>query len=287
MTLTYQRIDPTGALYGSAISATPATISYVHKTTKQIAPIPSDNPVCIPLGSIGQQITLQWYIRSASDFLELRKWNPNFYLKATASTHTYDIPVDSIWAVDELRVGRKANEPGRWIASLTMTREWNWEADLVSPTPPELAAPSVRTDSVIGVYLSNVDVSGEYVDIGVQDITFEYKSSKQDIAIPGENHIGIPLGYEGPTITLNGIVKGTDLVGATGWTGNTVLKCEKTSYTEFDIDAPTTNYSRWIIESIGWRRAVASAATGALGSQEWQLSLVLVRYWGQELVGTL
>ncbi len=287
MPLTYQRIDPTGNPYSSGVSATPTTISYVHKTSKQVAPIPSDNPVCIPLGSVGQQISITWIIRDLNAFLELRKWNPNFYIKAIASTHTYDIPVDSVWLIDDLKISRKGNEPGRWTCTLTMTREYNWEADLVSPTPPELVAPTPRTDGVIGVLLYNVDTPTEIIDIAMQEITFEYKSSKQDIAIPGEVHIGIPLGYEGPTITLSGIVKGSDLAGATGWTGNTVLVCDKTSYLEFDIDAPPTNYSRWLIDSIGWRRTSGSAAPSVLALQEWTLSLTLVRYWGQELSGVL
>jgi len=241
----------------------------------------------IPLGSIGPQIMVGWTIRALNDFLELRKWNPNFYIKVISSTYDYDIPTDSIWLIDDLKMSRIKASNLKWACVLTMTREWGWEADLISPTPPELSAPSARTDGIIGVALSNLATPAEVLDIPVQSIEMGYKSSKQDVAIPGEDHIGIPLGYEGPTITLSSIIKGTDLAAATGWTGNTILVVDKTSYLEFDIDNPPTVYSRWIIDNIGWKRASTTASNAGLGDQEWQFNLTLVRYWGQELAGTL
>jgi len=285
MSLVLQRLNPTnGATYGTAITVGP--ISGLGRGTSiqnMIQPIPQSKHIIVPLGDQGPTITLTGKMHTNANFTELRKWWPsNWYVKATTSSLTDDIPLNSIWLVDEVKTTRKKAYLDWWDIGLQLTREWDYQAFTDAPIPFEPTTPTLRTDGINGVTLLDIE-STDSITLRPYQLEYQFKGDKEIAAIPGQHHVQIPLGCQGPFVTMNAHVNGTDFDTIREWDGPKVSAVTATSFLEFDLDAAPTYYSRWLVNSIQFKQAATNAASSDVSKTWHDVTLSLVRYWDWEL----
>lgn len=284
MGVTLQRLNPaTGAVYGNPITFTPVK-SFSRGTTMQnmIQAVPQSKQILVPLGDQGPTVSFAANIHTESTFGEFRKWWPsNWYVKVTSGLgpYDYDMPCGSIWLIDDVRTIRGKAYLDRWDAMMQLTREWDFQASAGTPLPFEPTTPTLRTDGVNGVYLTDAD--GGAVNLVPYQIEYSMKGQKEIAAIPRGKHIQIPLGVEGPYVTMEAHMRGMYFNVIKDWDNFTEVIINKTAYSEFDVEAGSY-YSRWGISNVMFKRAPTQAAEASLANQWWDVSIGLVRWWDRE-----
>lgn len=286
MGVTLQRLNvDTGALYGNPIVFGPfKSLGRGTSIQNQIQAIPQGKHILVPLGDQGPTITPSTYMHTETSFAELRKWWPSqWYVQVTASTFDYDMPVGSIWLLDDLKTLRGKGYMDRWDVMLQLTREWAFDTSPGTPLPFEPTTPTLRSDDVVGVTLEDIETSLQ-VTIAPYQIEYTMKGQKEIISVPAGHHIQIPLGCEGPYISMDAHMRGDAFDIVKDWDGPKISKVVATSYAEFDVDTAPTYYSRWIVSNVQFKRSPTQAAAALLADQWWDVSIGLVRYWDWELI---
>ena len=156
----------------------------------------------------------------------------------------------------------------------------------------------MRTDGVIGLRMENVNDSTQYFDRPLTKITLKYTTTPPAFPIPGEAPLMIlpPMGTVGPIVDIEfWTTTNADFERikrwVTGYQGDTVLRCAKTSYEEIDDDAGSTvgvKNSKWLIGQTQVVRGTASGAaynpTTDVGRVDRKITMSLTRYWNWELI---
>lgn len=287
MVLMLQRVDPCGALYGATMYIYPKSLGKSINSSKVLVAIPNETHLAIPLGYEGPELQVDYISMHAATFQELRKWDCNWHVKAIVSTLSYDIPQDSYWLLTGIDTKRGKAYVNRWDIKFTLKRQWNFEGDIQASTPWEPTEPTLRTDGIVGVELTDISTA-EAINFPCYSISYSHKGSDVSVAIPDENPLLCPLGTQGPKIQIEAIIDGTKAEVVRDWNTNTILRCTKTSYLEFDLEdlAAPTYYSRWIVDGVSLKRSGPVAAASAVSDQKWDVTVNLIRYhrWA-ELTG--
>ena len=288
MSVTLQCLNPsTGALYGNAIVfAPPSPLNNLLKSSQisnMIQAIPTTTHIAVPMGEVGPTIQMTGRVHTVANFTELRQWWPsNWYVQVTASTVPYEMPVGSIWLIDNVLTKRSKGYLDWWDITLLMTQEFSFEAQTGAPIPFIPTTPTLRSDGVLGVDLYDIGAATT-VTVTPWQIQYQLNGQKDASPIPESRHIQIPLGVEGPYITLDAYVQGAQQNIMQNWTFNTAIAITNTSYLEFDVNNPTTYYSVWLVNSAKFNRLPTYVAETSTSNQRWAITLSLVRYWGWEL----
>lgn len=129
-----------------------------------------------------------------------------------------------------------------------------------------------------------------YVETTLSSIKVSHTGAGQAFALYDEEALTIlpPLGNTGPVIDIEFRVSNNDLFTTIkDWakTRSLVVSTDQRHYNEFDIDNPTTYYSRWMVGGLSWdREATSGAAYSTKGLINRKITMSLTRYWGWELV---
>jgi len=128
------------------------------------------------------------------------------------------------------------------------------------------------------------------IETKLSSIKVSHTGNGQAFALYDEEALTIlpPLGNTGPVIDIEFRVSSNDaFTTVKDWakTRSLVVATDQRHYNEFDIDNPTTYYSKWIVNGMSWDRESTSGATYAVkGYVNRKITMSLTRYWGYELI---
>lgn len=281
--------------------------TFVRRQSNIIVPIPGEQHFGMPMGPEATEFTatFPWDMTNppASGTLykdSLKRWTTNSVYGITPTgSLTNDITTGHYLAKSIVH-SRKApgvrGAPGnvfksRWEVTMNFIK---LRASDVTDCPTfydvTLSNSYGGASTVPYFKMTNV-LDSSYVETLLSSVKVSHTGSGQAFALYDEEALTIlpPLGNTGPVIDIEfRVSSNTNFNTIKDWakTRSLVVAVDQRHYDEFDIDNPTSYYSRWMVGGISWDREATSGAAYATDSSKInrKITMTLTRYWGYELV---
>jgi hypothetical protein len=292
---------------GVTANTNPSKITVIRKMNSVIVPIPGEQHFGLPIGPEANEFTAEWVWDMTNPPCagtlyrnSLKQWTGNSIYSIVASgSLTNDIATGK-YLLKSLTHERKA--PGvRGAPGGTFQPVWKVKGNFIKLRDTDVTDCPNFTDVTVSNSYSGADPTPYFkmtstldatsITTKLSSIKVTHTGSVQAFALYDEEAITIlpPLGSVGPVIDIEfRIANNTDFGTVKSWAASrsTVVGVDQRHYNEFDIDNPTTYYSKWIVGNINWDRDPTSGADYARLSTNVnrKITMSLTRYWGYELI---
>ena len=169
-----------------------------------------------------------------------------------------------------------------WQVRIKATKEWSWKGFGETYDMAPFVNCPLRVDGTLGVTLQDIGAASA-VTIKPYQLQYQMNGQKEIVAIPSAHHVQLPLGTDGPYVTISAHVREDVFEAIADWDRQVTLKCNASSYVQFDTEALSSYYARYQMHSLTYERLSGYAAASLPSGRWWGVAMTLVRYWDWEV----